>query len=140
MPDNIPPFNPTSLPDLRERAEILAKKQGFEDEYEIDAFRHAYTAAMMTKYKIGSIPTRILGYGVEVLGVGKSILHSIGSVFDNDIKSPTWDQVKSELFQDLYNNDKGINIGMIKKRFCCLPCSCPLTSSTTLWGRLTRIL
>ncbi len=112
--DTLPPFNPLSKSDLDKRAEILAKNQGFaKDSAEEDSFRHAYTAAMMTRFKIGDTLTEGMGYLIEAAGLARNALYSIGSIFDDGIKADSWDKAKSEMFKDLYNNQKGIEIGKV---------------------------
>ncbi len=110
MNDELP--NSVDIEAWRERARTKAKEAGFQKGTpEDDAFRHAYVAAMVSKFQIGDFLTAGLGYVVEVLGAFRNTGYAIAGIFDSEIESDSLGTVEKEAFKDLFNNRKGIAIG-----------------------------
>ncbi|MFO0388660.1 MAG: hypothetical protein ACK502_02925 [Alphaproteobacteria bacterium] len=114
----IPDFNPISREEMETRAAKIAEQQGFKDRYDIDAFRHAYTAAMMTKFHLGDVATGTLGYGVEFIGLwtrgAKDLFQSIMELFGTEHSESErvhYDEQFLESSMDAFNNAVGIAIG-----------------------------
>ena len=88
--------------ELRRHTTILAREQGFSGKEEIDAFRHTYTAAIITKAH-GERLTRGMGRVVEVGGVIRNVgNYAMGSPSDPVTK------VIEDSYKDLSNNEVGI--------------------------------
>lgn len=90
---------------LQEESKKAAKEEGFTEKYEIDAFRHTYSSAVVAqKYGVGV--GRAGGFAVEVGGALRNAKNIItGEDYDSAIK------VVEESTMDFLNNESGFKIG-----------------------------